>query len=278
MGWRGHKWWCRTGRFDHVFVPDGVVWLAAVRAGRAAAAAQAWELQALAEYARRHEQDEFAHLEVAPLLHISDRAAYHRLRFARELIDRLPATLDLVQDGRLEEFKAQLITDAVRYLTDEQALAVEDRVLEHAPEQTPAQLRAALAKAVMIVDPEGAEARRQLKKADRRVCSQPTDDGEAVLSIYHSAAKIAAMRAAIRGQALQLKNAGGELRTLAQVEADVAADLIFGSAEYHRVEVHLTLPIGQGSMPAEVDGVGPITPQAAKELAAEATTWRWLRT
>jgi uncharacterized protein DUF222 len=261
-----------------VFGTDQGLLLAAAEARRATASAQSRELQALAEYARRHPDDEFAHLEVAPLLHISDRAAYHRMRFALELVDRLPATLDVLRDGRIEEFKAQLITDAVRYLSDEQALTVEDSVLEKAAEQTPAQLRAALARAVLMVDPEGAEYRRQAKKAERHVSSRATEDGEAFLAIYHSAAKIAAMRAAIRGQAMQLKNAGGELRNLAQLEADVAVDLIFGSPDHHKVEVHLTMPIGPGGLPAEVNGVGPITPKAARELAAEATTWRWLRT
>ena len=256
-----------------MFPTDQDVLLAAVQARRAAAAAHAEELRALADYTRRHLQDEFAHLEVAPLLHISDRAAQYRMRFALELVDRLPATLQVLRDGYLEEYKAQLIVEAVRCLTDEQAHQVEARVLDDTAEQTPAQLRAGLATAVLIVDPEGAEERRKVKKAERRVSSRPTEDGEAVLSIYHSAATIAALRAAIRGRAHQLKNAGGEPRTLAQLEADVAADLILGSPEHHKVEVHLTLPIGT-TLPAEVDGVGPITPQAARELAAEATSWQ----
>lgn len=199
------------------------------------------------------------------------------MSFALQLVEQLPRTLALLAGGEIEEYKAYLISQATVCLTEEQARAVEGRVLERAVEQMPAQLKAALAKAVLVVDPQGSEERRQAKKADRRVCAQPTEDGEAVLSIYHSAAKVAAMRAAIRGRALQLKNGGGETRTLAQVEADVAVDLVLGSAEHQRVEVHLTVPLTPGGVP-EVDGVGPITVQAARELAAEATTWRWLRT
>src|SRR5882672_5221496 len=98
-----------TGRLVHVFGTDQMVLLAAVEARQAAASAHAGELRALAEYARRHPQDEFAHLEVAPLLHISDRAARQRMQFALELIDRLPGTLDVLQDGRIEEYHTQLI-------------------------------------------------------------------------------------------------------------------------------------------------------------------------
>ena len=87
------------------------------------------------------------------------------------------------------------------------------------------------------------------------------------------------MHAVITGRATQLKAMGGEPRTVTELEADVAHDLILGTGAHagRVVEVHLTLPastaIGADNQPAEVDGL-PITAQAARELAAEATTWR----
>jgi Domain of unknown function (DUF222) len=260
-----------------VFPTDQALLRTAVEARRAAAAAQARELEALAEYARRHEQEEFAHLEVAPLLHISDRAAFGRLQFARVMTEELTKTFALVQRGELEEFKAQLIAGAVRYLGEDESETVETQVLPLAAEQTPGQLKAALAKAVMAADPVGAELRRQERQAYRRVCSQPAGDGEAVLSIYHSPAKIALMRAAIRGRAMRLKRAGDEPRTLAQLEADVAADLIMGSDEHVHIEAHFVLPLDP-TQPAEVETTGPITRREAWDLVQEAQTWRWLRT
>src|SRR5439155_5964453 len=104
--------------------------------------------------------DEFADLEVAALLHISGAAARRRLRFARTLTTRLPETLAALKQGWIEEFKAQLIADAVEPLSDEHALVVEARVLDKAGSQTPNQLRHRLAKVVMAVDPEGAGERR----------------------------------------------------------------------------------------------------------------------
>jgi uncharacterized protein DUF222 len=247
----------------------------------------ALELQWLAVYARAHDtdsvEDSFAHLEVAALLHISDQAARERMRFARVLIDRLNGTYEALWEGRIEEYKAKLIADAVGTLSDEHAELVEERVLAKAAEQTPAQLRAALAKAVLEVDPEGAEARRQKTHRERRVYSQPTGDGQAVLSIYHDATRIAVLRAALRGRALQLRVEPDESRTLEQIEADLAADLLLGREESLKaVEVHLTMPAttaaGHDNKPAEFEGVGPITAQEARQWAAEATSWRWLRT
>jgi hypothetical protein len=256
---------------------------AAVTARRMAGYYQAQELQRLAEYARATEDDEFAYLEVAALLHISDRAAQQRLGLARELTERLPRTLNAVRDGRIEEFKARLIADAIRPLSDEHTTLVEDRVLGHAAEQTTAQLRAALTKAVLAVDPDGVEQRRQDKVRERRVCSQPTEDGQAVLSLYHTAARIALIRAALRGRAQQLRAEADETRTLDQIEADLAADLLLGREQALRaVEVHLTLPaataLGHDDRPANLEGVGAITAPEARELMAEATSWRWIRT
>jgi hypothetical protein len=170
----------------------------------------------------------------------------------------------------------------VECLADEHALTVEARVLGKAAKQTPNQLRNTLAKVVLAVDPKGAEERRQEKMRDRRVESQPTESGMAMLTLHHNAERIAAAHAVITGRARQLKAAGRETRTLSQIEADVACDLILGFDSAHRVvEVHLTLPattaLGLDDQPGEVDGL-PVTAQAARELAAEATKWRWIRT
>jgi hypothetical protein len=243
---------------------------------------QAVQLEQLAAYAAATEDDGFAHLEVATLLHISDRVAQRRLRFAVTLSERLPQTLAALKQGWIEEFKAQLISEAVECLSDEHALAVEARVLDKAGKQTTNQLRNTLTKVVLAIDPEGAEVRRQEKMRDRRVESQPTEPGMAMLALHHSAERIAAAHAVITGRARQLKALGGDARTLAQIEADVACDLILGTDSAHRVvEVHLTLPattaVGLDDQPGDVDGL-PVTAHAARQLATEATTWRWIRT
>jgi hypothetical protein len=245
---------------------------------------QAIELEQLADYARTTTGLDamFTHLDVAARLHISDRAAQHRIRFALTLTTRLPATLATLKQGCIEEYKAQLIADAVEPLSAEHALAVEARVLDQAPTQTPTQLRNALAKAVLAVDPQGAEERRQERVRGRRVESRPTEEGMAMLTLHHTADRIAAAHALIKTRAKELKAAGGESRTLSQLEADVAADLLLGIDGGGRtVEVHLTIPatslVGADNQPGEVEGL-PITAQAARELAAAADRWRWVRT
>ena len=78
-----------------------------------------------------------------------------------------------------------------------------------------------------------------------------------MLTIHHSAEKVAALHGIITARARQLKALGGEVRTLAHLEADVACDLYLGNCQ--------------------VDGL-PVTARAARELMAEAARWRWIRT
>ena len=85
---------------------------------------QAVELEQIADYARTTTHA-LPHLEVAALLHISDRAAERRITFALQLTSRLPQTLATLKQGCIEEFKAQLITEAIGPLSDEHALALE---------------------------------------------------------------------------------------------------------------------------------------------------------
>jgi Domain of unknown function (DUF222) len=244
---------------------------------------QAVELQQLADFARAHDGDEFAYLEVATELHISGREAQRRMAFAITLTERLPQTLAALKQGWIDEFKARLIADAVAPLSDEHALAVEAAVLTKAGRQTPGQLRNRLAKAVLAVDPEGAEERRQQNKRERRVEIYPTEPGQAVLSLHHTREDIAAMHAAIVTRARELKDAGGETRTLAQLEADVARDLLLSTGPQggRVVEVQLSIPAttaaGADDQPCEVDGL-PITAHAAREMMTEATRWRWTKT
>jgi hypothetical protein len=135
---------------------------------------------------------------------------------------------------------------------------------------------------LMPVDPQGAEERRQEKIRDRRVETRPTDDGMAMLTIHHTAERIATAHSLIQARARELKAMGGDTRTLSEIEADVACDLVLGvNCGGRTVEVHLTLPattaLGVDNQPGEVDGL-PLTAPAARELAKEASSWRWLHT
>ncbi|MGA9311164.1 MAG: DUF222 domain-containing protein [Pseudonocardiaceae bacterium] len=150
----------------------------------------------LAEFARRRPGDhplavgcdrpsavsEFAPDEVGMALRLSRSSAMNRLVMAEALVADLPATLAAWQAGVIDSLKARAIAETSYLLPGELRGPLEDRVLPRAGEQTVTRLRARLARAVLVLDPEGAQARHEARRKDRRVVVSP--DGEGMSSLW----------------------------------------------------------------------------------------------
>ena len=256
---------------------------------RIVAATQARQIRALARFAELRSgqrdglMDEFAADEVAPLLRISRNAAQVRLDLAVELTQRLPGTLTALANGELDLYKARIVAELTRPLSDEQAAAVEASVLPRVGEQTPGQLRVALRRAVLRVDPHGAEARRQARIRYRAVVLQPGEDGTADLTAVNlDAADAVAAYQRLDDYARTM--GADDARTMDQRRADVLIDLILGritAPQSNRPLVHVTVAAstlaGLNDQPGNLTGYGPITAQQARELAADGT-WRRILT
>ncbi|MGH3938272.1 MAG: DUF222 domain-containing protein [Pseudonocardiaceae bacterium] len=149
----------------------------------------------LAEFARRRPENysqptrsdvpvacsNYASDEVGLALRLSRSAALDRLMMAQTLVQDLPATLAAWEAGTLDVLKVRAITETSYLLTPEQRGALEARVLPRATTQTRSQLRAALTRAVLAIDPDGAAARHQQRRKDRRVVVSPEETGMATL-------------------------------------------------------------------------------------------------
>jgi hypothetical protein len=127
------------------------------------------------------------------------------------------------------------------------------------------------------VDPDSAEQRRKDARADRQVTKRPLEDGAAELGVKLPAELTEAIYDRIDGLA---RRAAGpdEPRTMNQLRADTATDLLLGNDREHMaVEVQVTVPLttlmGLSADPGEIDGYGPIPAGLAQELAENAT-WR----
>ncbi len=119
--------------------------------------------------------------EIALALSISRTTAGARLFQARRLTESLTATLDAYETGHLDPSKVRAICDATSCLAEEAAVWVQDRVLPAAARQSRAQLVAALARAVIAVDPDGANERHAKARHDRRVVLGAEAEGMASL-------------------------------------------------------------------------------------------------
>src|ERR1700730_98788 len=200
---------------------------AAAAARRLASWAQARELAAVAEIAARaavrddsvpvgpnggpaRVPDDAAD-EVALALCMSRFGASWWTNTAITLSWRLPNTLDALRTGTTDLSRAKLIAEATSLLDDDAAQAVEDRVLPSAGQQTLGQLRAALRRAVISVDPQGGERRRQEAERRARVGLYGDEEGTATLSGQNlPGAQSAAAMARISALAQAMKSAGIE--------------------------------------------------------------------
>jgi Domain of unknown function (DUF222) len=254
------------------------------------AAAQARQIRALARFAhlRPDRRDlvisEFTADEIAPLLRITHNAAQARLYLAVQLTTRLPGTLAALNQGDIDLYKARILTELTTVLDDQQATAVETQVLPHAAEQTPGQLRAATQRAVLRIDPHGAEQRHQQRVQDRAVILDPRDDGTAELTAVNlDAADAVAAYQRLDAYARAMSPHDG--RTMDQRRADALIDLILGRTSAHpstvvaqvQVTVAASTLLSLDDHPGELASYGPITAHAARIIAADGT-WRRILT
>ena len=149
--------------------------------------------------------------EVALTLCMSRFGAAWWTGLAVTLAWRLPATLRALSGGMLDFSRAKLIAEATSTLDDDAARAVQDRTLPSAGRQTLGQLRAALRRAVISVDPRGAERRRQETERKARVGLFADEEGTATLSGQNlPGAQSAAAMARISALAHAMKSSGLE--------------------------------------------------------------------
>jgi len=113
-------------------------------------------------------------------------------------------------------------------LDDEQIGTVEARVLERAGEQTPAQFRQSVKRAVARVDTRAAEERHAAAKRDRTVALHPLADGMVGIWSVHTATDAEAIIARLRDLAGPTAEPGDE-RTIGEREADALISCVHGT-------------------------------------------------
>jgi hypothetical protein len=279
------------------------------------------KLVAIAEVFRRNPEDgfepepgrmpqvvhEFTRDQLALALGESREAADKMLTVAWHLATRLGGTLEALADGIITRGKAELIVRLTQYLSDDEAKAVEAKVLGRAGRLTPGSLRAALARAVMEAAPEKARQRRETAARFARVERWAEDSGNAALMGRELPPdEVLACDQRITAWAGELKKAGLE-GGMDELRARAFLDLVLGKDSRPRApeaagtaghygapgagpapdtgpaagaaggfagRVTLTVPLGtaagRADRPGELAGHGPVDPWLARDLAAAA--------
>ncbi|HUC27713.1 MAG TPA: DUF222 domain-containing protein, partial [Streptosporangiaceae bacterium] len=141
----------------------------------------------------------------------------------------LPLTGAALAAGTIDLGRARIIADATAFLTAEQAALVEARVLPAAGGQTTSQLRAAARRAVLAIDPEGAEQRRRDTERSAKVGLYPGEEGTATLTgSCLPGIEAAAAMARITAMARALKSSGAH-GGLDLLRANIFLGLLLGT-------------------------------------------------
>lgn len=234
--------------------------------------------------------------EVSAALKLSARTAKGMVTEALEL--SRPAwrpLVDAMHAGLVPQRRARTILDAAIPVPQErlaafvtEAVAVASpRGADGSPDPdripSPASLGRQLRRLAERHAAEPLALRKAKAREHRRVDIDPAGDAMCWLTAYLPLETAAAIDTRLEAMARSLQGTS-ETRTLPQLRADVFADLLAtgpstasGAAAGPRAQVIATIPAstldGTDNLPGELLGYGPLDPDAARLLAAEAATW-----
>ena len=199
------------------------------------------------------------------------------------LLTRTPRVWTAFRDGDVSTPNARTVAELAATLPDsspELFAAFDDAVLRGASTLTPARFREQARILRERMYPEQLMERHRRRVEERRVALEPDIDGMCWLSVYMSAEVGQRTMVNLDHAAMSLSAHPDETRTLAQIRADVAGDLLTGGSPVSggpRVSVAVTVPVmtllGHSDEPGSLDGYGPIDAETARALAAQAPSF-----
>ncbi len=178
---------------------------------------------------RRDVAERAAVLDLAVRLGLSETMIRRRAHDADTLRERCPRTWAAFCSGGVSEQNAGTAAQHVATLPDDAPecwAAFDDAVERAARTHSPARFRLRARIVRERVHPEHIDARHERARADRNVWLTGESDGMATLSIQGTAVDLHRSYRRIDAQARHLRTQDGEQRTLAQLRADIATDLL----------------------------------------------------
>lgn len=248
--------------------------------------------------------------ELATRQQLSESMADRLVDESRILVTELPGTLEALGCGLISYRHAQVIIDQAGTLPQAARAGFEEAVLVEAARLPVARFRKLAVKAREHLHPDSIADRNRVATEERRLAFDAAEDGMAWVSAFLPADRAQALFNRITAIAKSLQR-DGEARTLPQLRADVACDLLLdgrvldpeqtgteqttsgtepvamgksgkrtGANWGIRPTVIVTVPvmtlIGTGEEPGNLEGYGPIDPATARRLAGLAPTFRRL--
>ncbi|HCJ48600.1 MAG TPA: HNH endonuclease [Microbacterium sp.] len=255
-------------------------------AQRYACIVELWD-DAIADARRRDETTAFVErsvrLEVAAALRITEHAAGRLMGIGHALVRRYPQVWEAMSHADITETHATIIVDGLDQLDDVTAGLVSE-VLSLAEELPTGPFRRAMTRVVDRKQEATLAEQHAAAMQHRHVRVDAGVDGMAWLTAHLPAVEAHAIYGRLTAMAKTLNSEGDE-RSLDQKRADVFGDLLIDgetgslpdTARGIRPTVAITVPAltlltGDGPA-AQVEGVGPIRLERARELCGAASGW-----
>jgi hypothetical protein len=242
--------------------------------------------------------------EMAAALRMSDRTVQARMTEAVWRVERFPLVWAAQGAGRISAAHARAICEAAEHLedaTDREAYSAE--MIPFAESESPNRVSRHGRRVAERFQSRSVDERHGDAREKRAVWVKDVGDGMSQLGLLGPATlvhgafeRLTQMAQSVKGQERGVapgqesaqEQSEGDQRSVAQVRADLALDLLLtGAPAGHdtpegllaaiRGSVSVTVPVtslmGQGSTPAELDGRTPIDIGTAKALAGAASGW-----
>lgn len=218
--------------------------------------------------------------DLATRVRLSETTIRSRAHRAAVLSTRLPLTWRGYLAGDASEQNATTAASLADSLPADEPhtwTAFDAAVSAAATTSTPARFRTRARAARERVHAESLETRHTRAAADRDVWVAPELDGMGSVTALLPAVQVKAIERALDTRARELQHAPGETRSLAELRADIFADLLTGGDDNINATVFITIPaltlLGHDDQPATLDGYGPIDLDTAQRLAGGSKDW-----
>lgn len=227
--------------------------------------------------------------EAGAVLHLPHMTAMRLVSESEALCGRYSETLAGLSRGSFSYRHAQAIIDQADSVPEDKQQGFQSELLQLAEGRTCAQFMRSARRLRERQWPETMIERHRAALERRRVGFDPLPDGMGQLTAFVAAEKgqaiISRLTSVARGQ-----QDGGDSRTLDQLRADILASLLLGSEAgsspqsrdlpQTAAEIMVLIPadtlFGADDQPAELNGYGPISSEAARRLARQALHWTGL--
>jgi len=203
-------------------------------------------------------------------------------------LDGLPVTLAALRAGRMSVRHARVIADTCIAVPREAAIALERQLAAVAESTSPSLLRRKARALRERMHPESIQQRVRIARQERRVAFEAADDGMAWLHLFAPAPECLRVYETVT-EVATARQCSNENRTLPQLRADALVDFVLGPRHGQTADrdeiverarraaqprIFVTVPVlsllGLSDEPATLDGYGPIDPETARQLTAEA--------